>query len=530
MKRENMLSTIHQMKDQEWDLLVIGGGASGLGVAYDATLRGYKTLLLEQSDFAKGTSSRSTKLVHGGVRYLEQGDILMVKEALYERGVLMENAPHLVQNRKFVVPAFDWWETPYYTAGLKIYDMMAGKLGLGPSESISREETIKALPNINQEGLNGGVTYYDGQFDDARLAITLAQSIADYGGTLLNYAKVTQLHKNEDEQIAGVQVEDLINEEPIKIKAKAVVNATGVFVDGIRSMDKARAPQSIQPSQGVHIVLDRSFMQGDTALMIPRTEDKRVLFAVPWHDVIILGTTDTPVDSPTLEPVALSTEVDFILKTAARYLSKAPTRDDIKSVFAGLRPLAKPDASDTKSTKGMSRSHQVIISDTGLISVIGGKWTTYRKMGEDVVNLYEEHLKLSSQPCLTESTLLHGYQKEVDFDDPLSVYGNDKGKLLQLIEREPALGEKIHADLPYLKVQILWGVLFEMAQTVEDILSRRTRALLLDAKASVEAAPMVSEWMAEILGKSTEWQLNQLSEFTQLSDSYRQIRNDEPEF
>ncbi|MBB3696234.1 FAD-dependent oxidoreductase [Flammeovirga yaeyamensis] len=500
----------------EYDVVVIGGGATGLGTALDSTLRGYKTLLLEAYDFAKGTSSRSTKLAHGGVRYLKQGDVSMVKEALRERGLMKENAPHLVHDQKFIVPVYDWWDAPVYTTGLKVYDVMAGKLGLGPSEMISKEETLKMIPNLNEEGLIGGVRYYDGQFDDARLAITLMQTIIDFEGDVINYTKVTGLLK-EDNILKGVEVEDQETGESIQVNAKNVINATGVFVDTILKMDNEDALPSVSPSQGVHIILDKEFLKGSSSIMVPRTDDGRVLFAVPWYDKIVVGTTDTPMEEVSIEPVALEEEIEFILKTAKKYLHKEPKREDVKAVFAGLRPLMKSTDEDTKK---ISRSHKIVKSQSGLITVVGGKWTTYRQMSEDVINFMERKNEDIGVKCITKDVLLHGYKKDVDRLDVRSVYGNDLPKIELLIKNDPSLNKYIHPDLPYRWAEVKWGVENELARTVDDILSRRTRSLLFDAKASLEASSKVAEFMADLLGKDEAWIENQITSFKKLVDNY----------
>lgn len=512
-----MVKAISENPDKVWDLIVIGGGATGLGTAVDATTRGYDTLLLEQYDFAKGTSSRSTKLVHGGVRYLAQGDVSLVLEALHERGLLRNNAPHLVKNLAFVIPNYEWWSGPFYALGMKVYDMMAGKLGLGPSEMISKEETIEAIPNIKTEGLRGGVIYYDGQFDDSRLAINLAQTFSKNNGTIVNYFKVTGLLKNED-LVTGVNACDLEKGLEYEIKAKVVVNATGIFVDSIRRMDNKQNKNIIRLSQGVHLVLAKEFLKGDSAIMIPKTDDDRVLFAVPWHNRVILGTTDTPVDEPVLEPQALDEEVEYILETAGRYLTRAPKRSDVLSVFAGLRPLAATE--DDNHTKEISRSHQLMVSLSGLITVSGGKWTTYRKMGEDTVDKVALVGGLEERPCITKNMPIHGYARNVQEIDHLQVYGSDRAAILQLMDERPELAEKLHPNLDYIGAEVVWAVTEEMARTVEDVLARRVRALFMDARASIEMAPKVAQLMATEMNKDQRWIDQQLEEYIALAGNY----------
>ena len=514
-----MLKKLREMQESTWDMIVIGGGATGLGTALDATTRGFKTLLLEQSDFSKGTSSRSTKLVHGGVRYLAQGDISLVLEALHERGLLRQNAPHLVKNQKFIIPNYSWWTGPFFTVGMKVYDMMAGSLGLGPSEHISKEETLKAIPNLSEKDLTGGVIYYDGQFDDSRLAINIAQTIVENDGVPLNYIKVTDLLKDDDGMICGVKAKDMESGEIFNIKSKAVINATGVFVDDILKMNDPEAKKIVRPSQGVHVILDKSFIQGDAAIMIPKTSDGRVLFAVPWHDKVVVGTTDTPIDETSLEPRALEEEIDFILSTAAQYLEKDPTKEDVLCIFAGLRPLAAPQG-DGLSTKEISRSHKLIVSLSGLVTITGGKWTTYRKMAEDTVDKAMMIAGIEHKKCVTENMPIHGYVKTVDYENHMYIYGSDRIKLMELIRKNPDLGKKLHDDLPFSRVEVLWAVRHEMSRTVEDVLARRVRALFLDARASIAMAPEVAKIMADELKYDKQWIDKQIEEYTELAKSY----------
>ena len=518
MKRETALKRIKK-KVKTWDILIIGGGATGLGIAVDAASRGYKTLLLEQSDFAKGTSSRSTKLVHGGVRYLQQGDIALVFEALKERGLMFKNAPHLVTNQAFVIPSYDWWVGPFYTIGLKVYDMMAGKLGLGPSKMLSREEAIEALPTVEQTGLKGGTIYHDGQFDDARMAISLAQTCTDYGGSVLNYCKVTGLIK-DNELITGVIAADQLSGEEMNIRAKVVINATGVFADEVLRLDDPGARQTIVPSQGVHLVLSRDFLPNESAVMVPHTPDGRVMFAVPWHNHVVVGTTDTLVEDHSLEPQPLDQEISFLLETAGRYLTKQPQRSDVLSVFAGLRPLAKPD-DEKKSTKEISRGHKIIISLSGLITITGGKWTTYRKMAEDVV---EKAIMLGGFPereCITRHMPIHGYRMDVDpVNDPMAPYGSDKEYVLAIEDDNPDYQGFLSEKLQIRKSQVVWAVREEMAQTVEDVLARRTRALFLDARESIRIAPDTALLMAREMNKDEKWIKDQLHGFNKLAENY----------
>jgi glycerol-3-phosphate dehydrogenase len=500
-----------------WDIIVIGGGATGLGIALDATARGYKVLLVEQADFAKGTSSRSTKLVHGGVRYLAQGDIRLVREASIERGLLHRNAPHLVKDQTFIVPVYTQWDRLKYTIGLKLYDRIAGKLRLGPSTLISKEETLKKLPGIREKGLKGGIIYHDGQFDDSRLAINLVQSIWENGGDAINYMQVTDLLKDENKKAAGVTALDMETGITHDFHAKAIVNATGVFVDDILQMDKPGIPKSICVSQGVHIVLDKSFYPSTDALMIPKTSDGRVLFAVPWHDKVVLGTTDTLVDAALLEPKALEKEIAFILQTAAEYFIKAPQRSDVLSVFAGLRPLAAPKKGQQK-TKEISRSHKIIVSGSQLFTILGGKWTTYRKMGEDMVNRIEKELHWQHRNPATETLHIHGYANDMNWSDPLYFYGSDAGLIRNRMNG--SANDWLSNKLKIHRLQVNWAIEHEMARTVEDVLSRRTRALLLDARESIRIAPQVAAIMAIALMKDEQWKQDQVNKFTRLAEDY----------
>ena len=519
MIRTKLLSKL--LETPRWDVIVIGGGATGLGVAVDSATRGYSTLLLEGHDFAKGTSSRSTKLVHGGVRYLEQGDIPLVLEALRERGLLHRNAPHLVHHQSFIVPRYQWWEGPFFGIGLKVYDALAGKLNLAPSRLLSREETLARIPNIEPEHLLGGVEYFDGQFDDSRLAITLARTAVHHGACVLNYCRVDGLLKT-DGVVSGVRFTDTQTGRTHTAEGSVVVNATGIFSDHIRAMDDKNAVRAVQPSQGVHLVFDRSFLQGDSAIMVPHTDDGRVLFVIPWHGKVLVGTTDTPMENPELEPRALDEEIGFILRNAARYLARDPGESDILSVFAGQRPLVRPPGKDGAATKSISRNHEILVSDAGLVTVVGGKWTTYRKMAEDTLDKAAVLAGLDERPCVTEKLQLLGWRSPnaAPLADWVGVYGSEAEDVLALIGGDSALGELIHPRLPYPQAVIVWAVRHEQALTVEDALSRRTRALLLDAQAAIEAAPLVARLMARELGRGEDWVEEQLAEFTALAMGY----------
>jgi len=516
MNRDEMLKSVDAFKGN-WDFIIIGGGATGLGTAIEAASRGYKTLLLEQSDFAKGTSSRSTKLVHGGVRYLKQGNLSLVLEALKERGILRRNAPHLVHDLPFVVPTYDWWEGPFYGIGLKLYDALAGKEGFGSSEVLSKEETLKHIPTIETEGLRGGVIYYDGQFDDARLSINMAETAYEQGATLINYLKVTSLLKDEG-QIVGVEAIDMETNKKYKLNAKVVINATGVFSDPIRKMDDNAVKNIIISSQGVHIVLPRSFLPGDSAIMVPSTDDGRVLFAIPWHNRVLIGTTETPVKEYPLEPVPLKEEIEFLLKHAARYLTKDPTRSDILSTFAGLRPLVK--TGDEENTAAISRDHTINISRSGLVTITGGKWTTYRKMAEDTIDHAAVLAHLDPEPSVTKELRIHGYHNHPEEFGGLQIYGSDATEIETLLREDKSYKELLHPDFTTVAGEVIWAVRNEMARTVEDFLARRTRLLLLDAKASIEIAPAIAKLMAKEVKKNKKWVEEQVNSFNEVAKKY----------
>jgi len=499
-----------------YDIAIIGGGATGLGVALDAAARGFSVVLVESHDFAKGTSSRATKLVHGGVRYLAQGNISLVREALHERTHLLANAPHLAQPLPFVMPSYKFWEVPFYGVGLKMYDALAGKAGLGPTEFLNRAETLRDLPTARQEGLKGGVKYWDGQFDDARLALALARSAARAGALLVNYCAATGL-LHEAGRVVGLQLADQESGQTLAVRAKCVVNAAGVWVDRLRQLDGQaigrEARPMVAPSQGVHIVVDRSFLPTDHALLVPKTADGRVLFAVPWLGKTILGTTDTPRSDLAREPVAFREEVDFILGEAGRYLSRAPVPDDIRSIWVGLRPLVKPAEDDGDRTQSLSREHTVLISKSGLVTVTGGKWTTYRAMAEDVLdNCFSGGLLPKRPGGVTADLLLVGAQSSAHriSDAPgLHLYGSDAAGVLALPGSDRELGGGLT------EAMVRFAVRHEYARTVEDVLARRSRLLFLDAALAKSLAAEV----VDLLGQEGQMAAR-LAEFLALADQY----------
>ena len=517
MNRPEMLSRILDRRDP-WDMVIVGGGATGVGVAVDAASRGYEVLLLEQSDFGKGTSSRSTKLVHGGVRYLEQGNISLVMEALKERGLLRQNAPHLVHDLGFVVPNYEWWEAPFYGLGLKVYNLLAGRYGFGPSQILSRDETLQRLPTIKTDGLRGGVVYYDGQFDDARLLINLVTTAAEQGATVLNYVQVTGFSFDAEGFIAGIVATDLESGEECQTHARVVINAAGPFCDAVRRLAHPHLPSMIAPSQGAHLVFDRSFLPGDSAIMVPHTSDGRVMFAIPWHGHTLVGTTDTPVLTATLEPLPQEEEIEFILTTAGQYLEKAPMKSDILSAFVGIRPLVK--VGDGSNTAALSRDHTIHIDQSGLLTIVGGKWTTYRNMAEDCVNQAATLARLPEKPCMTRNLNIHGFHRHAEKFDSLAVYGADAPAIQDLMRADPRLAESLHPALPYCGAEVVWATRVEMARTVEDVLARRTRALFLNAKAAIAMAPRVAALMTQELGYDKAWQAKEIISFQDLAKGY----------
>lgn len=516
MNRNHNLAALRS-QSEPFDIAIIGGGATGLGAAVDAAVRGHSVCLIEQSDFAKGTSSRSTKLVHGGVRYLKQGNISLVLEALRERGLLCKNAPHLAHSQPFIIPNYHWWEGPFYGIGLKVYDGLAGRLGLAPSRFLSRDEVIEQLPNIETEHLTGGVIYHDGQFDDARLALNLAQTAAEHGAVVLNYVRCEGFIK-EGGHVAGILAKDLETGDEFEVRTRSVINATGVFADALRHKDDAEALSMLSPSQGVHIVLPREFLPGDAAIMIPKTDDGRVLFAVPWHGRLVVGTTDTPVAEAALEPRALPEEIEFIFAEVTRYLARDPKREDVLSVYAGLRPLVKQHA--VGNTAALSRDHLIVVSDSGLITITGGKWTTYRKMAEDVIDHAELIGHLDHRLCDTHALAIHGSTSGHSGPEHLRVYGSDAPSITDLIAADASLATTIHPKLEFQKAEVIWHARNEMARTVEDVLARRTRALLLDARSSIEAAPTVASLLASELEKDESWATTQAESYRSLADGY----------
>lgn len=502
---------------EPWDIIVVGGGATGLGAAVDAAARGYRTLLLEQGDFAGRTSSRSTKLIHGGVRYLQQGNLPLVREALRERHILLNNAPHLVYDTPFAIPLYSWWQRSFYGVGMALYDLLAGTHGLKHARHLGREETIALIPAVRRRNLRGCIVYHDCQFDDARLALCLARTLADLGGTPLNYMNVSALAITAGKMASVTAIERESGREYL-LSARAVVNATGAMCDRVRRLDEPSCPPLITLSQGAHLVLDRSFLPGTCAVMVPYTDDGRVFFAIPWYDHVIIGTTDTPCGTDIPEPAALPDEIDFLLAHAGRCLERQPTRSDILSSFAGLRPLVS--GSSGRKSAQLSREYLLLVSASGLVTIAGGKWTTYRRMAVAAVNAAARQAGLAPRPSVTSALHLHGWETPVSPRGSGNEYGSDREMFERLAGEQPFWKEPLHPRLPYCAADIVWAVRFEWARTIEDVLARRTRALFLDAGASREIAPRVAALMAAELGRDQSWQSRQLERFYAAAAQY----------
>lgn len=513
--RDGQLDRLHA-GGETWDVIVIGGGATGVGIAVDAASRGYRVALVEAHDFAKGTSSRSTKLVHGGVRYLQQGRVHLVRESLHERGILYRNAPHLVHPLPTLVPLLSTWDAIQYRVGLKVYDWLSGRLSLGRSRRLSKAEALSTIPTLEPKNLRGGILYYDAEFDDARLLVNLVQTAIEQGAVCINYAPVRELKRHAG-RTCGVVADDLERGRPISLDARVVINATGPFSDAIQRLDNPTVPPAIAPSQGIHLVFGREFLPCDTALIVPRTRDGRVVFAIPWHEHTVVGTTDTLLNDVPIEPRPRPDEIAFILETITPYLSRKPQRADIRAIYAGIRPLVR--AGTAEKTSKLGRDHVIRVSDTGLVSIMGGKWTTYRRMAQDCVNRAIDVGNLKPAACATESLPIHGGRGEM-LDGPLAGYGSDAPAIARLVAENASLGERLDARLPYISAEVVWAARHEMARTVEDILARRTRMLFLDARAALDAAPQATQLLANELGRDAAWQRDQLAAFRTVAANF----------
>jgi glycerol-3-phosphate dehydrogenase len=508
-----------------FDVLIVGGGATGLGIAVDAATRGYRTALVEAGDFAQATSSRATKLVHGGVRYLVSGQIPLVYEALRERKVMLSNAPHLVHPLPFLTPAYKWFDLPWYGLGLKLYDLLAGSSSLGPTKILSRRETRERIPGIALPNLKGSVLYHDGQFDDARLALALARTAQDRGALVLNYVRCTGMLKHEG-KVCGAYVQDAETGQSFTLEAAAVINATGIFVDTLRQQDTPGLEKLLSVSRGTHLVVAGDFLQPNgqgatNAIMVPKTEDGRIIFAIPWLGKVVIGTTDLPAKRVEMEPGHEASEIDFLLETINPFLARPVQRADILSIFSGLRPLVTGNQANTSK---LSREHHIDLSASGMVTVAGGKWTTYRRMAEDTLDFAIQHNLLPPKPCVSKGIRLRGAPSAADANAqhayPLSHYGTDAGAVGKLLTGDPSLAAPLDPALPYTAAEVLYAVREEMARTVEDVLSRRTRALLLDARAAQRAAPQVARIMAAELGYGPDWIASQVQAFNQLATRF----------
>lgn len=477
----NRESGLQRLRSEEFDVLVVGGGATGLGCAVDAATRGYKTALIEARDFAHATSSRSTKLVHGGVRYLQQGNIALVREALAERARLLANAPGLVRKLPFIVPAYSWWQLPYYAAGLRLYDALSGGGAFSKSRALSAGGVQTSLPAVNTNHLRGGVLYWDAQFDDARLAVALAQSAVDAGAAVANYVRATALHY-ENGRVAGVTARDEESGAAFEIRARSVINATGIFADVLRGLDEPASTPLLTFSRGSHLVVSAQACDlHETALLVPRTDDGRVLFAIPWHGSALIGTTEIAVTQAEDDPAPSRAEIEYIIATVNRYLRRPIASGDVRSAFAGLRPLVNRAAARTAQ---LSREHLIDVSSSGLVTIAGGKWTTYRKMAQDTVDAACVASGLRASSCRTADLRLHDV---------------------------PPIPSLEHA------------VEHEMARTLDDVLARRTRQLFIDARAAIEEAPASAQLLARALGRDATWAAEQVRRFEQLALRYTAV-------
>ncbi len=518
MKREEQIERLRKSQNI-WDFVVIGGGATGLGCAVDAASRGYSVVLLEQDDFAKCTSSRSTKLVHGGVRYLQRGDVMLVLEALRERGRMKANAPHLVKDQAFVIANYTYWDNFLYFCGLTFYDMLSFGFGYGRSKFIRKASVLKRLPAIRKEGLKGGIVYHDGQFDDSRMAVNLAQTCIEQGGVVVNHIKANEILHDERGKVCGVIAVDQETHESFTLKAKSVINAAGIFVDEVMTLDKPGHKPMVKPSQGVHLVLDMKFLQGNDALMVPKTSDGRVLFAVPWHGRVVVGTTDVLRDHPESEPRALDEEINFILQTAGLYMRPAPTRKDIITVYAGQRPLAAPK-NEGKKAHEISRSHKIIVSANGLITITGGKWTSYRLMAEDTIDKAIAMHLVEARKCVTKHLKIHGWRPNPDLTNHCYVYGSDEPALHELESTDAEFQKKISPKYDYTVGEVVWAVRHEMARTIDDVLARRVRLLYIDAREALRVAPEVAQVIARERNLPQSWVDSQVLEFDSIARNF----------
>ncbi|WKC77813.1 FAD-dependent oxidoreductase [Borreliella turdi] len=515
----NKETKLKDLENQEFDLIIIGGGATGLGIAVDAITRGYKAILIEKFDYAKGTSSRSSKLIHGGVRYLAQWNISLVKEALHEKAVLEKNAPHLINECAFITPIYNILEIPYYYFGLTYYHNLMGKEKSTKYKTklLSKKSTIEKAPNIKTEGLKCSVLYYDDSFDDARMAITLLRTFTEKGGIALNYTELKKFNK-ENGKLSGISIQNKLSKEQISLKSKCIINATGIFSDEIRRLDDEKSLNIIKPSQGSHLVIKKDKFPPNHAILIPKTSDNRILFAVPWYDGVVCGSTDIPIQEIEEEPKRFDEEIDFIINNLNNYLNIKIEKSDIKSVYTGIRPLIM-DPKAERNTSKISRNEKIFISDSNLITIAGGKYTTYRKMAEKTLLKAIEKNLIPNYPPTTEDLKLHGYLKKeevIKIPEPFKAYGSD----FEILKNMEGFDKKIHENLDLNEAQITFSIEFEQAKTIDDVLARRTRSLPLNPQATIEAAPKVAEIMMKKLNKSEEWKNEQIKDFLEISKKY----------
>ena len=511
---------IERIAGNSFDLCVIGGGATGAGCALDARLRGLKTTLLDGGDFASAASSASTKLVHGGVRYLEQAvkkldlaEYRMVQAALGERIRMLKNAPHLAHAAEFLVPVFSWTQALYYKAGMTMYDWIAGKNNLFPSRFLSREETLRRMPSLRKEGLHGAVSYSDGQFDDSRYDLGLVQTFVEAGGEALNYARVTGFAKDAGGKLTGATARDQLSGREFTIQARAFVNATGPASDSVRQLASPDAHRRLRPSKGVHILFPLDEFQSKDALLVPKTEDGRVIFAVPWQGRLLVGTTDDEA-TPETKMIVLREEAEYLLRQLNPYLAKPLRLEQIVSGISGLRPLVA--AREGHGTKELIRDHEVEIdARSGLISILGGKWTTHRLMAEDTINAVQGALGETITASLTKEKVLAGaagfteeywriLAKEYGIAEAAAQhlaqkFGTRATEVLALARADTSLAAALVPGLPHIRAEVAYAIRNEMAQTIEDILARRLGLQLFDWRASILAAPVVADLLAQEL-------------------------------
>ncbi len=520
MNRSELLKKIIS-HSEPFDLAVVGGGATGAAIAMDAASRGFAVVLLEKHDFGKGTSSRSTKLIHGGVRYLEQGNLVLVRDALLERSLLLKNANHLVHDLEFVLPCRNFGELCYFGLGLKLYDLLAGSRDFGKSKSLSKMEIEQRVPTLNPAAYRSGLAYHDGQFNDSRLVINFIQTAVEHGALAINYAPVVALSKDPLGKINGLRFRDEETGNEQEIRARTIINAAGPFGDDVRRLDSPNIRPLLAASQGIHLVLPNRYLPGTTAVIVPRTRDGRVMFLIPWHGQTLVGTTDTPLSTVTAEPCALQEEIDFLLSTASQYLSITPRLDDVQSVFVGIRPLVLSGSGKRAKTSRISRDHVVHVAESNLITIAGGKWTTVRKMAEDAVNRAIRVGHLPAKPCVTRELMIHGAGASRSSNSDLAYYGSDGVQIDLLAGGAADAHVRMHPDLPLTVAQVQWSVRQEMARTIEDVLSRRTRSLILNARATESVAEQVASVVARELGRDVHWEQAQCEHFLKLLRVYK---------